>query len=360
MNPTILVPDQLRPQNRIKTGRGLAVAAVGLAAFFSSSPTCTLMAGAPAAVCAVQGSVANNNFQQSRSSSTLATVSDGRREDIDGGGLPAGSTICTASATAEFGSLHLSLLTKATAEIAVGNFWGHGASASGNTYFTDNIQVNLPGAAPGTPVDVIVGFSVEASVSDFRGAAYLEGTLAIRADADAGIEIRYQNSGLLAPISSMVVDRQVDPIQIVYGAEYAVAKLRTGTIYSLDAIIQGSVSANADINPGMDPSARIPFSQGIVDAGNTAHAGLVPLVAGATITSGSKATYSYADFGPALVGSDRPDGDYVPVAGAVTHLAASEIEVPVGAGPSFYRLAGRIPQEIKGVELRDGQLRIRY
>lgn len=360
MNPKIPASHPQPPGNRLSASRRGALAALGMIAVLSLLQPVRLTAAAPSVSCGVLGRIANTDYQKFQTSSVLASISDGRREDIDGGGQPAGSTISTASATAEFGSLHLSLLTKATADFVFGNFWGHDASASGNTYFSDTIEVNLPGAASGTPVDVVVGFAVDAAVSDVQGGAYLEGTLALRGDPNDGIEIRYQNSGPLTPISSITINRQVDPIKIRYGEEYVIAKLRTGTPYSLDAIIQGSVSANADINPGLDPTARIPFSQGVVDAANTAHVGLKPLVAGATITSGSKAAYAYADLGPVLMGSDRPDGTYAPVAGALTDLGAAEIAVPVGSGPAFFRLAGRIPREIRAVEIREGQVRIRY
>ncbi len=317
-------------------------------------------AAPPSVECGVLGRVDNANYQSFQSKSTFASVSDGRREDIDGGGKPAGSTISTASAIAEFGSLHLTLLAKATAEFVFGNFWGHDASTSGNCSFSDIVQVQVPGAPSGTPVEVVVAFAVEASVSDVHGGAHLQGTLGLQSDSGAAIQIEYQNTGLQAPISSVVINRQVDPVQVRFGEEYAIARLRTGTSYTLTALLQGSVSAAADINPGYDPSARIPFSQGVVDAANTAHVGLKLLTPGATLTTASKATYDYADLGPALLGSDRLDGDFVPVADAQTDLVAAEITVPIGGTAGYFRLSGRIPREVRSVELRDGRLRVRY
>ncbi len=141
----------------------------------------------------------------------------------------------------------------------------------------------------------------------------------------------------------------------------AVAKFHTGATYRVDAIIQGRVDASADINPGLDPSARRAFSRGTVDAANTAHIGLQPLVPGATIVSGSGSNYAYPDAGPKLLGSASLDGPFEPVPGAYVDFLNQAVVAPAPSGAQqFFRLSGRLGWVIQGASLTDGQIRIRY
>ena len=328
--------------------------------FFGGALTLARHGSAQSTSCGVLGGASNLNYQSSAQGTQGTSVQDSRRVDVDANGLPAGLALSSASASAEFGGLHLFLDAKATADLVWQNFWGHGATASGNAGISDTLTFSLPGRPNGTEVVVAVTLGVDATVNGNHGDAFVEADLQFQSLDDPGVKIHFQLGTADARASRYTLSRQTQPPLLIPDEETAVIRLKTGTSYQLDAVLQGNVSAAADINPGTAPETHVPFSQGTVNAANTAHIGLTPITPGLVIASASKSTYPLASVGPVLYASPTVDGPYVAVTAAQVDLDTRRITTPVTGATQFYRLGGRYTRGIGSIAVKDGFVRLDY
>jgi hypothetical protein len=127
----------------------------------------------------------------------------------------------------------------------------------------------------------------------------------------------------------------------------------------VDAVIQGSASAAADINPGTTEESHIRFSQGIVDAANTAHIGLNPITPGLKVVSSAKATYDFVA-APSLVSSLSPEGPFSLVSDAISTPSNRQFSVPLANETRFFRISATSATPIQSVRLENGHLILGY
>lgn len=349
---------QAAPFNPSRTHRHFGLLLGIGAAFFAAS--LGVVADSPSLTCGVLGSAGNLNYQKSATSPLSATVQDGRRVDVESNGIPVGTAYSSGYASADFGSLHLSLLAKATAEGVTDTFWGHGSRAAGNAVLHDIVTPLLPGSPAGTEVLVRVSLEVAATLSDTFSSAYLESTVTLHAADVPAAEVRFSVSGSQSPPSYLALNHQTTPIDLQFGQSSVVVKLKSGTSYMLDAVLQGDASAQADINPGMAPESHVPFSQAMVEASNSAHIGLSGVTPGLQLITASKGTYPPPSSTPSLVASDSATGPFEPVTNAVVAANSREISVPISTNQRFFRFSSGTAMDILSIRIESGQLVLRY